>query len=487
MGHRYARKGLGVIVSSSRPRGGLIALCAVSAVPFVVLACGGGEVKPPVTPTPSTASAAATPPPVMPATVPTVHSDVTAAARGAYDRGYAAFFSGDLPGAKQAFTEASRSDPRAPAPLYSLGTVLDHQGDSGGAQQQYKAAIAVKPDDVTSIGAYAMSLALSGHLSEADSYLTNQQQKHKESAPITTFLAEVKSMENDTATAQQLAQDALRMSPDYKPAMVAIAHDHYRAHRTELAKYALDAVLDGFGESSPPRDKDNADAHLIRGLIREEEGLRAAAMADFDAARKTRPDLVEALIHLGVMKLQAGNVQEATPVLESAVKFAPNAPLAHLNLADAYRLGSRVADAKREFDKALAMDSSLAVAHYDMGLLYLFSPSVPGATASDQIATAIRELETFRSMRGAKSGADDVDELLARAEAKQADLKAAQAAPPAAAPPAAAPAASAPPASGAAAPAFKPAPDGAASPASGAAAPAFKPAPGGSTATPAAH
>ena len=440
--------------SSDLSRAGAFVLFGLALVPFAMVACGGEETKPPVTPQAPTASAS------TPAPTPAgpVRSDVSASAKGAYDRGYAAFAIGDLAAAKQAFTEASRSDPRSPAPLYALGTILEHQGDIGGAQQQYKAAMAVKPDDTTSIGAYALSLATSGHLSEADAFLTNQQGKHASSAPITTFLAEVKSMENDTGTAQQLAQDALRINPDYKPAMVAIAHDHYRAHRTELAKYALQAVLDGFGESSPPRDKDNADAHLIRGLIDEEEGLRAAAMADFDAARKTRPDMVEALIHLGVMKLQAGNVLEATPVLESAVKFAPNAPLAHLNLADAYRLGTRVADAKREFDKALSMDSSLAVAHYDMGLLYLFSPSVPGTNATDQVATAIRELETYRSMRGVKpGGGDDVDELLTRAQAKQADLKAAVAAPPSPPPAAAAPpppassAAAKPPASGGAA------------------------------------
>jgi Tfp pilus assembly protein PilF len=421
----------------------------LACLPLAFVACGGEETKPPVTPE-APKPVATAPAPTLPAGTP--RSDVSAAAKGAYDRGFAAFQAGDLAAAKSAFTEASRTDPRAPAPLYGLGTVLEHQGDVGAAQQQYKAAMAVKPDDTTAIGAYGLSLATNGHLSEADSFLTNQQQKHANSAPITTFLAEVKSMENDTGTAQQLAQDALRMSPDYKPAMVAIAHDHYRAHRTELAKYALQAILEGFGESSPPRDKDNADAHLIRGLINEEEGLRAWAMADFDAARKTRPDMVEALIHLGVMKLQAGNVLEATPLLESAVKFAPNAPLAHLNLADAYRLGSRVADARREFDKALSMDSSLAVAHYDMGLLYLFSPNVPGTTAMDQVATAIRELETYRSMRGAKSGGDDVDELLTSAQAKQADLKASASAPPAAPAPPASPAGSSAPASSGAPP-----------------------------------
>ncbi len=458
-----------VAMGPSTPlRAGLTALCLVAAIPFVVAACGGEETKPPVTPTAPTASA-----PVAaasgPAVAPTAHADVSGAAKASYDRGYAAFLAGDLQSAKQAFLDASHADPRNPAPLYSLGTVLEHLGDVTGAQSQYKAAIAVKPDDPAAIGAYALSLANAGRTGEADAFLTSQAAKNPNSAPIATFLAEVKSIENDSASAQQLAQDALRMNPDYKPAMVAIAHDHYRAHRTELAKYALQAILEGFGEGSPPRDRDNADAHLIRGLLDLDEGLRAAAMADFDAARKARPDMVEALIHLGVMKLQAGNTLEATPVLESAVKFAPTSALAHLNLADAYRLGSRIPEARKEFDKALSMDSSLSVAHYDMGLLFLFSPSIPGTTANDQISTAIRELETYRSMRGPKSGGDDVDELLTRAQAKKAYLNATP--PPAPAPAApAAPGSAPPPAAGGKAPAGPP--PGAAPPV-----PAFGPAP----------
>jgi Tfp pilus assembly protein PilF len=429
----------------------LAILVVLSGIPFALSmgACGGEEAKPPVAP--AAASASAPPKPVATAVAPpasTVHSDLTGSAKSSFERGYQAYNNGDLAGAKQAFTDASHADTRSPTPLYSIGMVLEHQGDLAGAQQQYKAAIAAKPDDPVAIGAYGLSLATSGHTNEADAFLTAQQQKAPNSAPITTFLAQVKSIEGDSGTAQQLAQDALRMNPDYKPAMVAIAHDHYRAHRVELAKYALQAVLDGFGEQSPPRDKDNADAHLLRGIIEEDGKMRAAAMADFDAARTKRPDLVDALMHLGTMKLQAGNVSEATPLLESAIKFAPNMALAHLSLGDAYRQGGRAADARKEFDKALAMDSSLSMAHYDMGLLYLFSPNIPGTTGLDQIATAIHELDTFRTMRGPKSGGDDVDELLTRAQAKQADLKATPPAGATPAPAAPAPSAAAPAPSG---------------------------------------
>jgi tetratricopeptide (TPR) repeat protein len=233
-----------------------------------------------------------------------------------------------------------------------------------------------------------------------------------------------------------MAQDALRMDPSSKEAMVAVARDHYRARKLDLAKYALAAILEGFGESSPARDKDNAEAHLLRGLIFRESGQRAVAFQDFDAAVKKRPDNVEALLNLGSMRLEAGNAIEAQPVMESAVRFAPNSALAHLNLGDCYRLLGKYNEAKSEFDKALSIDSSLAAVHYDLGLMYLTAPNMPGTSADQQVSTAIKEFNTYKTMRGPKPPPgvqDDIDSLLDRAKAKQDDLKNQTATPPPAA------------------------------------------------------
>jgi tetratricopeptide (TPR) repeat protein len=250
----------------------------------------------------------------------------------------------------------------------------------------------------------------------------------------------------------------LTKQPDFKDAMVVIARDYYRNHRWDLARYALDAILKGADDGSiPPRDKDNPAALLLRGLIEREQGQRQQALNDFQTAAAKRPDLFEAYVDLGEMKLEAGNATEALAPLEKAVRFAPNVAVAHLDLGDCYRLLGRPGDAKSQFEKALAADSTLAGVHYDLGLLYLFSTNVPGvAGQDDQLARAIKELETFKSMRSAKSPkgqGDDVDELLSTAKRKQSEMqikKQAAAAASAAPAPAGSPAASAAPASAAA-------------------------------------
>jgi tetratricopeptide (TPR) repeat protein len=423
--------------------------------------------------------------------------ELTGDAKASYDQGFQAWMSGDLEGAKAAFTDAARKAPTAGAPQYSLGCVLERLGDNQGARDAYRAAFSANSKYEVAMGAYALLLAQTGHGPEAEQFLSDKLAQSPDSPALITYKAEVKSIEGDSPGCQQLAQQALVKQPDFRDAMIVIARDYYRNHRWDLARYALQAILEGADDGSiPPRDKGNAESLLLRGLIEREMGQRKQALVDFDQAVEKRPDLFEAYVNSGEMKLEAGNASEAQEPLEKAVRYAPNVPIAHLDLGDCYRLlGNRQGDAKSELDRALAMDSTLAGVHYDLGLLYLFSPSVPGASSQDdQLSKAIRELETFKSMRGAKAlkgQGDDVDELLSTAKRKQSELQlkkqaaAAAAAPPpppaAPAPTAPAPAAAPPTPPAAPAKAAAPGARGAAAPAKGAA-PAKKAAPAKATA-----
>ncbi|HEY3817162.1 MAG TPA: tetratricopeptide repeat protein [Polyangiaceae bacterium] len=422
-------------------------------------ACGGSTPTPKVSTAKSAAPVSTSPAPAPASTkgqqvaalaAPSANSELSGDAKTAYDKGFQAWTAGDLQAAKAAFMDAASRAPRAGSPRYSLGCVLERLGDNQGALDAYRASYSASSKYEVSMGAYALLLARTGRGSEAEQFLGSKQSQTPDSARILSYLAEVKSIEGDSPGAQQLAQQALAKQPDFKDAMVVIARDYYRSHKWDLAKYALQAILDG-DDAIPPRDKGNPDGLLVRALIERESGDRKQALVDFEQASARRPDMFEAYINLGEMKLEAGNATEAQRPLEKAVRYAPNVPIAHLDLGDCYRLLGRPADAKKEFDTALGMDSTLAGAHYDLGLLYLFSPNVPGVSGQDaQLAKAIQELETYRSMRSARAAkgpGDDVDELLSTAKRKQSELqlkKQAAAAPP---PPPATSAATPPPAS----------------------------------------
>ena len=311
--------------------------------------------------------------------LPANRPGMSGSASGSYQQAMQAFANGDLPTAKRLFEQATQSDPHSHQAFYSLGVVQDRLKD-GGAAASYRQAFTLVPDYEPAIIAYAMMLAKKGQLGEADRFLAEKRGQMPKSAAVAATLAEVKSLQKDTGSAQRLAQEALKLNPDYRPAMVIIARDHFRNRRLDLALYALQAILDGFEPvaDNPPRDKDNGEALLLRGLIYKEQNNRFGAMDQFRKAVAHRPDLVEARVQLGAALLSSGGAEEALPILEGAVRYDADNVAGHLNLGDAYRLVQKYDDSKREFEWVLGRDAALPAVHYDLGLLYLYAPNIPG-------------------------------------------------------------------------------------------------------------
>ncbi|MCC6666756.1 MAG: tetratricopeptide repeat protein [Polyangiaceae bacterium] len=350
---------------------------------------------------------------------------MNASASQAYAAGMDAFKAGDLAAAREQFTKATEADAQAYQAFYSLGVVKERLNESSGAASAYKGAIAVVADYEPAIYSLGVLLARDGKASEAESFLNGKAAKMPKSAAVPAALAEVKSIQGDSNEAQQFAKEALKKNPDFRPAMVTIARDHYRKRRLDLALYTLKAILDGHGDENPARDKNNADARLLRGLIYREQNNKAGAIDDFKRAVETRPDLVEARIQLASYVLEAGNAFEAANLLEGALKYDKNHVLARLNLGDAYRLLGKAEQAKKELEWVASKDSSLAQVHYNLGLLYLFSDNLPGVTPKGSVEKAITELELYKKMKpkGKPGERDDTDELITRAKTRKAVLE----------------------------------------------------------------
>lgn len=354
---------------------------------------------------------------------------MNAAASEAYAAGMRAFTSGDLAGAKEQFTRATQADAQAYKAFYSLGVVEERLGQRASALSAYRSAASVVPDYEPALVSYALLMARGDQAQQAEQFLGGQLAKFPKSAALSAGLAEVKSIQGDSAAAQRVAREALKKNPDYRPAMVTIARDHYRNRRLDLALYTLKGILDGYGTENPPRDKDNADARLLRGLIYREQNARKPALEEFRRAVKLRPDLVEARVQLGASELEAGNAAEAAALLEGALRYDRDNVIARLNLGDAYRLLGRPGDARRELEWVARLDPSLPQPHYDLGLLYLFAESIPGVTPKQAVDLAISELEKYKELRarGPGSGPDDTEELITRAKSKRALIEAKEA------------------------------------------------------------
>ncbi len=350
---------------------------------------------------------------------------MNAAAADAYNAGESAFRAGDLASAKSHFSSASAADPNSPVVWFALGTTLQRLAETEPAADAYRRALDLDPSFEPAIEAFTRLYLASGRAADVEALLNRLRAQAPNSASVLAALAELKSLQNDSAAAQQLAQQALKADPDYRPAMVVLARDHYRNRRLDLALYALTAILDGYGPENPPRDKGNGEARLLRASIYKEQGQRKLAFDEFKRAVELRPDLVEARVNLAVLMLEAGNAPEAVPLLEGALAFEPSNVLVHLNLGDAYRLQGRPAEALRQLSWVTQADPQMAQAYYNIGLVYLLSDN-PGVTPKQAIELAISQFETYQKLqpRGRGGAGDDVEELIARARNKKAIMEA---------------------------------------------------------------
>jgi Tfp pilus assembly protein PilF len=339
-----------------------------------------------------------------------------------YAQAMMAWANGDLKGAENLFSQSTQADPESYQTWYSLGTVQERLGKSS-ALQSYKKAYTVTPKYARAMVAYGLLLAKRGSLSEADSFLTKKRSGLPKSAGLAAALAEVKSLNKDSASAQDIAQEALKLDPSYSPAMMTIARDHYRNRRLDLSLYALKAVLDGFGADNPARDRDNAEAHLLRAFIWEEQELRPLAMGAFRKALDLRPDLVVARLKLATFLLESGGASEALPMLQTALRYDNTNIGARLGLGDAYRLTGQYVNAKKEFEWVRSKSGNMPQVHYNLGLLYLFAPKIPGMTDKAKVKSAIKSLEKFKELR-TKTDRSDVDELLNQANLKLSEIEA---------------------------------------------------------------
>lgn len=342
-----------------------------------------------------------------------------------YAGGIQAFMAGDLPTAKKMFTDATTADPTAFQAFYSLGVVNERLKSYDEAGAAFRQSYTLQPTYEYPIVAAGLLKAKRGQLSEADTFLTQKAGELPKSANVRAGLAEIKSLQKNSTDAQALAQEALKVDPDCKAAMVVIARDHYRNRKLNLALYALQAILDGFEPVSenPPRDKENAEALMLRGMIYKEQDNRIGAIDQFQKAYNKRPDLVEARVELARFLLESGDAAQAQPLLEGALRFDVDNEMAQLLLGDCYRLQGRFADAKTRFDYVAAKDASLPMVHYDLALLYLFAPSLAGMTPLQQVDSAMAELQKYQDLRD-KNAVDDSDELMKRAKIKKADIEA---------------------------------------------------------------
>ncbi len=214
-------------------------------------------------------------------------------------------------------------------------------------------------------------------------------------------------------------EKALGLEPDHAAAAYALALPHLRLHarlqNTQPAAARAHLVVARIGLTvCINREPALPWPYLCRGLALAELGEHADAAADYASAERVlhdRPDEAARyalLVSRGALRLRRQELAEAVADLTEAVQLKPQDYQAYMNLARAFQLQGRDADAVRQLDQALAQGpaSSLAALHRTRARLH---------QEAGRVADAVRDLDAAACLEaGGKDSPQAAEDLLAK-------------------------------------------------------------------------
>jgi tetratricopeptide (TPR) repeat protein len=156
----------------------------------------------------------------------------------------------------------------------------------------------------------------------------------------------------DIRAAIDTIKKAERQHPDDPTLPAARAHFAMMLGERDEARDGIERAL--------AIDPDDPTALEARAIFRANvENDREGALADLERALKTAPGSPGIWNTLGLLQGDRGDNRAAEKALKRAVELDPVDPIYHANLAIQYLDESRLAEAKREIDAAIAADPSL--------------------------------------------------------------------------------------------------------------------------------
>lgn len=259
--------------------------------------------------------------------------------------------------------QAIAASPGSAAAHNTFGSALHATGDHEGATREYREALRLRPDDFDARYNLGQVLLARGQTDEATAELRAALRIRPEDAGAhaqlgAALLAADRADPRTLADAIEHCRRAVEIDAEQVDARYNLGQALARRGDLDAAARELDVAL-----RLRPDDVDTLDA---LGLVRRALGQGPEAAALFREALRSAPDDPTAHDALGQLRFAEGDVAEATRHFEALVKRRPEDADARNNLGSALAAGGRLAEAIGQFERALGIDPGHAAARANL-------------------------------------------------------------------------------------------------------------------------
>ena len=208
---------------------------------------------------------------------------------------------------------------------FNLGVLRAQNQDAQGAEQAYRRALEINPNDLDALNNLGLMLFRKGDFAESTTLFDKLSGLNPGSIATKLNLGAAAAKSGDLKKAIGAWKEVVRADPKQVSVRMDLANALWDQGDVENAKYHYLQVL--------AVEKDNAEALNGIGLCHLKAGKLVQAEAAFRSAIEADSKLIGAYNNLAVTLQRMNQVSEAVKVLEKAVKIAPNDDELQRNLA----------------------------------------------------------------------------------------------------------------------------------------------------------
>jgi tetratricopeptide (TPR) repeat protein/polyferredoxin len=188
-------------------------------------------------------------------------------------------------------------------------------------------------------------------------------------ASLNRELAAIYLYKQDYQKAEKHLLKMLLSEPGDLEARLLLAKSMYVLHQTSEAEEELKKIVSNADISTEHDYKIRSDAFLMLGHLEEKSGFPSAALAHYEQSLKDNPEHVEAMLALGIISMQSGNLVQAEKYLRACNEKIPDSPLIHNNLSVIYMKLKNRDLAIYHLNELIRLQPANANAQYNLGML----------------------------------------------------------------------------------------------------------------------